>query len=59
MKVNKYINTKTRAIIETECVIKGGDWEPVKSTRRNKKAEKAVSEENIEGEKEGEEESGE
>lgn len=24
----KYINTKTQAVIETACVIKGGNWVP-------------------------------
>lgn len=24
----KYVNTKTQAVIETVCVIKGGNWEP-------------------------------
>lgn len=25
----KYVNTKTRAIIDSPCTISGGDWEPV------------------------------
>lgn len=39
----KYINKKTQAVIETACVLKGGDWEkagdkqpetPAKTTRK-------------------------
>lgn len=45
MKVYKYINTKTGAIIETECVIKGENWEPLKAAKKNKKTEKEVNEE--------------
>ena len=45
MKVYKYINTKTGAIIETECVIKGENWKLLKAAPKNKKAEKKVNEE--------------
>lgn len=27
--MNKFINTKTRAVIETACELKGGNWEKV------------------------------
>ena len=60
MQVNKYINVKTGAIIETDCVIKGEKWEPLKTTKKNKKAKKVGSEEESGTEKEvSEEESGE
>lgn len=60
MKVYKYINTKTGAIIETECIIKGENWELLKAAKKNKKAEKEVNEEESKTEKEvSEEESGE
>lgn len=43
----RYINTKTQAVIETACVIKGGNWvpadkqpkdaeTPVKATRKKR-----------------------
>lgn len=38
--MNKYINTKTGAIIETECVIKGENWKTLKGAKPKKKAEK-------------------
>ena len=60
MQVYKYINAKTGAIIETDCVIKGENWEPLKAIKKNKKAEKEGSEEESKTEKEvSEEESGE
>ncbi len=35
----KYINTKTQAVIETACVIKGGNWKILdeQQTETNKK----------------------
>ena len=45
MQVYKYINAKTGAIIETDCVIKGENWELLKAAKKNKKAEKEVNEE--------------
>lgn len=33
----KYINTKTKAIIETDCLIKGGDWKPLEETKKEVK----------------------
>ena len=35
----KYINTKTKSIIETACLINGGDWKPLDEKKEeNKKA---------------------
>lgn len=31
----KYLNTKTQAVIETACVVSGGDWVPVKEQPKN------------------------
>lgn len=39
-----YINTKTGAVLETECIVKGGDW-VVQQTKKEKKKTKAESEE--------------
>lgn len=36
----KYINTKTHAVVETACVIKGGNWVPADNQPKN--AEKPV-----------------
>ena len=37
----RYINKKTKAFINSDCVIKGGDWEPVnEKTKKTQKAEK-------------------
>lgn len=33
----KYINQKTQAVIETACVIKGGDWVEVKQPKKSQK----------------------
>lgn len=30
----KYINTKTKTIIETDCLINGGDWKPLEETKK-------------------------
>ena len=35
----KYINTKTQAVIETACEIKGGNWVKVESGQPTEKAE--------------------
>ncbi|MBQ8559053.1 MAG: hypothetical protein IJ439_03610 [Tyzzerella sp.] len=35
----KYLNTKTQAVIETACVVKGGDWVKVQ-TKQPKKSTK-------------------
>lgn len=36
----KYVNTKTRAIIDSPCIISGGDWKPVEGkVSENKKSE--------------------
>lgn len=37
--MNKYVNEKTGAVIETECELKGADWKPVKEAK-GKAAEK-------------------
>ena len=29
----QYVNTKTRAVIDTACVIKGGNWKPVEDNQ--------------------------
>lgn len=34
-----YINTKTGAVIETDCVVSGGDWQPQKPKAKKKPAE--------------------
>ena len=38
----QYINTKTQAVIETACEIKGGDWEKVDSKQPAKITETPV-----------------
>ena len=44
----KYINTKTQVVIETACVLNGGDWkkmddeQPKKSTKTSKSTKKVV-----------------
>lgn len=35
----KYINKKTKAVIETACEIKGGDWVEMKQKKGKKKPE--------------------
>lgn len=35
----KYINTKTQAVIETACVISGGNWKPVTDKQPKKVTE--------------------
>lgn len=37
----RYINTKTQAVVETACEIKGGDW--VKAEEQPKKTTKTAS----------------
>lgn len=43
--MKKYINTKTQAVIETACAIKGGDWiemkQPKKSGKPKEEAKKS------------------
>jgi hypothetical protein len=39
-----YINTKTGAVLETECILKGGDW-VAQQPKKEKKKTKAESEE--------------
>ena len=34
----KYINKRTQAVVETACVISGGDWVAVKEQPKEKKA---------------------
>ncbi len=36
----KYINTKTQAVIETACVIKGGNWVPADKQPKDAEAPK-------------------
>lgn len=36
----KYINKKTQAVIETSCVISGGDWVAMEEQPKEKKATK-------------------
>lgn len=38
----KYLNTKTRAVIETACVISGGNWVEVKKQPKNTKPKAAT-----------------
>lgn len=38
MLMKKYINIKTQAVIETACVVSGGDWVVVKEQPKEKKA---------------------
>lgn len=33
----KYLNTKTQAVIETACVVSGGNWVEVKEQPKNTK----------------------
>lgn len=33
----KYINTKTKSVIDTECTIKGGDWKPLEEKKEGPK----------------------
>ena len=46
----KYINKKTKAVINTDCVIKGGDWELVKEKAKTKESNKAKNTEEENGE---------
>ncbi len=32
----KYVNTRTGAVVETDCQISGGDWTPAQATANNK-----------------------
>lgn len=34
----QYVNTKTRAVIDTACVIKGGNWVPVEENQPKESA---------------------
>lgn len=38
----KYINTKTKCIIDTNCKIVGGNWIPVEDTKVSKTKSKAT-----------------
>ena len=38
----KYLNTKTQAVIETACVISGGDWVEVKEQPKTQKPKAAT-----------------
>lgn len=38
----KYINKKTRAVIETACVLKGGDWVEVNDKQPKKDTEESA-----------------
>lgn len=33
----RYINAKTKAVVETDCVINGGDWKPLEETKKEVK----------------------
>lgn len=44
----KYKNKKTKAIINTNCVIKGGDWELVNEKSKGKKSQKTEESQNEE-----------
>lgn len=49
----KYRNKKTKAILETDCEISGGDWAEVKSRGNSKTAEgtpEQVQEEQVQSE---------
>ena len=53
----RYINTKTGGLVETDCVVKGGDWEPYKEETKKagkKKGKKAEAEPETESEAEPE-----
>lgn len=50
----KYINKKTKAVIETACEIKGGDWEEVKPKKGKKKPEQDPEANNEEENESGE-----
>ena len=39
----KYLNTKTQAVIETACVISGGDWVRVEEQPKTTKPKTAKS----------------
>lgn len=39
----KYMNTKTQAVIETACVISGGDWVVMEEQPKPKKATKKTT----------------
>ena len=43
MLMKKYINIKTQAVIETACVISGGDWVVVTEQPKEKKATKKTT----------------
>lgn len=36
----KYINTKTKVVIETDGIISGGDWLPLKAPEKEKEQKK-------------------
>lgn len=39
----KYLNTKTQAVIETACVIQGGNWVKVNEQPKNTKPKETKS----------------
>lgn len=45
----KYINTKTKAVIETACLINGGDWKPIEKkkeeTKKTSQSRKSIKKE--------------
>lgn len=40
--MSKYLNTKTQAVIETACEIKGGNWVKVESGQPTEETETTV-----------------
>lgn len=50
----KYINTKTQAVIDTACVIKGGNWEPADKQPKDAKAPRRTARSAKTAEKSGE-----
>lgn len=47
----KYRNKKTKAVITTNCAVKGGDWELVEGKSKGKKSQKTEAPENPEEDK--------
>lgn len=40
----KYINKKTQVVIDTACVIQGGDWEEVAETQKSVRTQRKSAE---------------
>lgn len=40
-----YINTKTGAVLETDCTIRGGDWQPKEPDKQTPKPKKKPAKE--------------